>query len=108
MYNFTEWQLREIAALGNSNSLLAADRAEHLGQLAKRTKEMTNDIHQRLEKLRQVYQWMVSFQRLHGATSRRLQEVFIRLQKASIYKDPLWLAQAAQLCEVCPLLRSRS
>lgn len=101
LYNFTEWQLKEISALGNSNSHLPADQAEHLGLLAKRTKEMANDIHQRLEKLRQVHQWMMSFQRLHTATSRRLQEVFICLQKASIYRDPLWLAQAGQLCEVC-------
>lgn len=100
LYHFTEWQLKEIAALGASSPHLAADRAEQLGVLAQRTKELTHIIGQRAEKLRQTQQWMVSFQRLYGATSRRLQEVFICLQKASNYRDPMWLEQAALLCEV--------
>ena len=99
------WQLKEIAAIGSSHPHLAADRSEQLGLLSQKTKAMANDIQQRSEKLRQIQQWMLSFQKLYGTTSRRLQEVFISLQKAANYRDPMWLLQAVQLCDVSsPLL----
>jgi hypothetical protein len=96
------WQLKEIAAIGTSQPNLAADRSEQLGLLNQRTKAMANAIQQRSEKLRQIQQWMQSFQRLYASTSRRLQEVFISLQKAANYRDPMWLLQAVQLCDVRP------
>ena len=100
LHSFTMWQLKEIAAIGTSHPNLAADRSEQLGLLNQRTKAMANAIQQRSEKLRQFQQWMQSFQRLYTSTSRRLQEVFISLQKAANYRDPMWLLQAVQLCDV--------
>lgn len=68
--------------------------------MARRTQEMALVIRERAEGLRHVQHWMLAFERLYGATSRRLQEALVGLQRASNYRDPLRLAQAVQLCDV--------
>jgi len=100
LQNFAEWQLKEICNLDSTNTIISAERAEHLGVLANQTKEMINLVAQHVENVQLVQEWMASFHRLHNSTSKRLQDTFIYLLKAANYKDPLWLSQAMQLCEV--------
>ena len=100
LQSFTEWQLRDILALRTSHPVLTADKAERLGALANQAKETANTIGQYSENIRLIQQWMKTFYRLYGSTSRRLQDLFICLQRAANHRDPMRIPQTLELCEV--------
>jgi hypothetical protein len=79
---------------------LTADKAERLGALANQAKETANTIGQYSENIRMIQQWMKTFYRLYGSTSRRLQDLFICLQRAANHRDPMRIPQTLELCEV--------
>ena len=100
LQSFTEWQFKDIMALGSTYPVLEADQAEHLGSLASQTKYIINIMANYSENLRLIQQWMLSFQRLYAAASKRLQETLICLQRVATSRDPMCFQQALQQCEV--------
>ncbi len=100
MQGFAEWQLKDVAGLRMSHPVLATEKAEHLGQLANKIKESTHTIRCYAENVRVAEQWMLAFQGIHANVSKRLEDIFIGLQKVNGHRDPMCLAQAHQYCQV--------